>query len=103
MNKPMQETTKKTTRIFTYEKGDNGRELLIVDGQIRDISIWSHGSGGSIDKNDTNFINSCFFTIRLIVDQNLKSLKEIYNALSDGPAKDFCRKLQKEKLEDLNF
>lgn len=77
--------------------------LIITDGEIVEIYSQTATGHGTATKSCLNFDDTCRFSIRFIVNHDLKELKNIYTALSEGPMKDFCRELQKEKMKELEF
>lgn len=92
-----------TSYKFQANNGDCHQDLTIRDGEIVETGCWDSRNGGGSSKGDYNFVNSCRDTIRFIVKYNPKELKNIYNALSEGPMKNFCRELQQEKMRELEF
>lgn len=88
---------------FEASSGDFHKSLTIVDGEIQEVGCWDSRGGGDCRKGQSGFADSCYSTIRFIVDHKPEELKNIYNVLEDGLMKDFCRKLQQEKLAELNF
>ncbi len=92
-----------TTYKFEASSGDYHEELTIVDGEIQETGCWDSRNGGGCRKGESGFAESCYSTIRFIVNHKPEELKNIYNVLEDGVMKDFCRKLQREKLAELNF
>lgn len=82
---------------------DYHEELIIENGEIQETGSWDSRNGGGCRKGDYGFTDRCYSTIRFIVKHKPEELKNIYNALSDGVMKDFCRKLQKEKMAELDF
>lgn len=88
---------------FEASSGDYHEDLTIVDGEIIETGCWDSRNGGGRKKGETGFNESCYSTIRFIVDHKPEELKNIYNVLADGTMKDFCRKLQQEKLAEFNF
>ncbi len=101
------------TRLHPYDQeyydGDKTlycEELTIKDGKIIQISWASPYDNGNFYSTSTNYNSPIFFarccdSIRFIVKYKPEELKNIYNALSEGPIKDFCKKLQKELIEEL--
>ena len=102
-------TEKRTVEIevtcykFEASRGDYHRELTITNGEIEKTACSDSRNGGWCKKGESGFAESCQLTIRFIVDQKPEELKNIYDVLADGAMKDFCRKVQQEKLAELNF
>ena len=92
-----------TTYKFEANAGDYHQDLTIVDGEIQETGCWDSRNGGGYKKGESGFAESCYSAIRFIVDHKPEELKNIYSVLADGPMKDFCRKLQQEKLAEFNF
>lgn len=92
-----------------YYDGDKTlylEELTIKGGKIVQISWSSPYDRGNFYLTSTNcdspiFFARCCDSIRFIVKHKPEELKNIYNALSEGPIKDFCKNLQKELIEEL--
>lgn len=88
---------------FEASSGDYHEDLTIVDGEIQETGCWDSRNGGGCRKGEPDFTRSCYSTIRFIVNKKPEELKNIYDVLADGAMKDFCKKLQQEKLAELNF
>ncbi len=88
---------------FEANSGEYHEDLTIVDGEIQETGCWDSRNGGGRKKGESGFTESCYSTIRFIVKHKPEELKNIYNALADGTMKDFCKRLQQEKLAELNF
>lgn len=99
------------TRLHPYNEdyydGDKTlylEELTIKDGKVVQISWSSPYDRGSFYSTSTNynspiFLARCCDSIRFIVKYKPEELKNIYDALSEGAIKDFCKNLQKELIE----
>lgn len=92
-----------TTYKFEASSGDYHQNLTIVDGEIKSTGCWDSRNGGGYERGESGFVESCYSTIRFIVNHKPEELKNIYNVLADGKMKEFCRKLQKEKLAEFDF
>ncbi len=92
-----------TTYKFEASNGDYHQDLTIVDGEIQETGCWDLRNGGGCKRGESGFAESCYSTIRFIVDHKPGELKNIYNVLDEGTMKNFCRKLQQEKLAEFNF
>lgn len=92
-----------TTYKFEASSGDYHESLTIVEGEIQETGYWDSRNGGGCSKGESGFADSCYSTIRFIVNHKPEELKNIYNVLADGVMKDFCKRLQQEKLAELNF
>lgn len=92
-----------TSYKFETRDAYHFESLTITDGEIVEIFSQSATGHGTATKSCLHFDNTCRSAIRFIVKHDLKELKNIYNALSEGPMKDFCRELQKEKMKELEF
>lgn len=88
---------------FEAKKGDYNESLTIENGEIVRTDSWNSRDGGWTLKGEVGFAQSCKSAIRFIVDQKPEELKNIYHKLSEGPMKDFCRELQQEKIQELQF
>lgn len=91
--------------VYKFEARDINyiKSLKIIDGEIVEIYSESSFGHGTSTKSCLNFDKTCCSTIRFIVNQDVTELKKIYDVLSEGPIKDFCRELQKEKMKELEF
>lgn len=89
------------THEFEASLGSYTETLTIVDGKITELGYHDIGNGGSCFKDSSDFVKCCKKTIRFIVDKKPEELKNIYEVLSDGPMKDFCKSLQEEKMAEL--
>ncbi len=95
----------KKERII-YAESDSGvsRNVVIVNGEIIRTSRWTeYSSGYCVLKGEPDFIDECKASIHHIADISPSNLKDIYHALSEGEMKDFCRKIQAEKIAELQF
>lgn len=92
-----------TTYRFEASCGDYYEDLTIEDGEIQEIGCWDSRNGGSCKKGEPGFVTNCYSTIRFIAKYKPEELKNIYNVLSDAVMKDFCKKLQREKMAELKF
>lgn len=92
-----------TSYKFQANNGDFHQDLTITDGEIVETGCWDSRNGGGCSKGDPWFEKSCRDTIRFIVKYRPEELKNIYNALSEGSMKEFCRLLQYEKMKELEF
>ena len=95
----------KKERII-YAESDSGvsRNVVIVNGEIIRTSRWTeYSSWYCVLKGEPDFIDECKASIHHIADISPSNLKDIYHALSEGEMKDFCRKIQAEKIAELQF
>lgn len=98
----------RTAKLPSYKfEADNGDDyhysITIVNGEIAEVSNWATRGFYEKKQGDSDFSKCCYDAIRFIVDSKPKELKNIYHALSEGPMKDFCRKVQTEKIAELQF
>lgn len=95
---------KKEQVICAESDAGISRNVVIVNGEIIRTSRWTqYCSGYRVLKGEPGFIAECKTSIRHIADVSPGELKDIYHALSEGPTKDFCRKIQAEKIAELQF
>lgn len=79
-------------------------EITIKDGKIVQISVsctYASFNKYLVDELDCSYLTQCYDSIRTIVEHKPEELKNIYNALSEGKVKDFCKELQKDRIEEL--
>lgn len=101
-------TLRKLEVIALYFEAANDNDdyhcsITIFNGEIDKIESWGTHGFYNKKKGDSGFAESCYDAIRFIVDHKPTELKNIYNALSEGEMKDFCRKIQAEKIAELQF
>lgn len=98
---------KRTNEVTVYEfkasNGEHHKSLTIVDGEIQETGFWDSRIRGGYKKGEFGFTESCYTTISFIVNHKPEELENIYNVLVDGVMRDFCRRLQKEKMAKLDF
>lgn len=92
-----------TSYKFQARTVSHFKSLTITNGEIVEIYDESASGHGTSTKSCLNFDKTGRSSIRFIVEYDLKELKNFYNVLSEGPMKDFCRELQKEKMKELEF
>lgn len=98
------ENSKKEQVICAKSDSGISRNVVIVNGEIIRTSRWTEYSNGyRVLKGEPGFIAECKTSIRHIANNNPGELKDIYHALSEGPMKDFCKKIQMEKIAELQF
>ena len=101
----------KTHSFYPYGPDDGDKtlyceELTIKNGKIVQIS-WSSPYDNCtfyatrLNCNSPVFLARCCDSIRFIVKHKPEELKNIYDSLSEGAVKDFCKKLQKELIKEL--
>lgn len=100
------------TRLHPYNQdyydGDKTlylEELTIKNGKIVQISWSSPYDKGNFYLTNSKydypiFLARCCDSIRFIAKYNPEELKNIYDALSEGAVKDFCKNLQKELIKE---
>lgn len=98
----------RTVELPAYKfEADNGDDyhysITIVNGEIDEVSNWATRGFYEKKKGYSDFADCCYDAIRFIVDWKPTELKNIYHALSEGAMKDFCKKLQAEKIAELQF
>ena len=57
-----------TTYKFEASSGDYHESLTIVDGEIQETGCWDSRNGGGRRKGESGFAESCYSTIRFIVN-----------------------------------
>ncbi|MCI8362599.1 MAG: hypothetical protein HFJ41_05690 [Clostridia bacterium] len=98
------ENSKKEQVICAESDSGIFRNVVIVNGEIVRTSKWTEDcSGYRVLKGESGFIAECKTSIRHIADINPRELKDIYHALAEGPMKDFCKKIQTQKIAELQF
>lgn len=89
---------------FQADNGDDDHySITVVNGEIEEVSNWATRGFYEKKQGDSGFAECCYDAIRFIVDQKPKELKNIYHALNEGYFKDFCKRVQTEKIAELQF